>query len=200
MNKLVKNYLYNLGYQILMMVLPLITTPYLSRVLKADGVGKYNYAYSIVSVAVIIAQLGSGMYGQREIAYLQNERCGRSRVFWSILCIRTITSLIIIPMYVLLALHLNEYTTILLSMVLYLIANMADVSWFFQGMEDFRKLTIRSTFIKVLGVALIFLLVKNEYDVILYSIILSGSQVLGNLVLWIYVPNYVNSFDWHKSY
>ncbi len=198
MKKLMKNYLYNLSYQILIMILPLITTPYISRVLQANGVGQYNYAYAIVSVAIIIAQLGTNMYGQREIAYVQNDKRNRSNVFWSIFFIRTFTSLIIIPLYIIFSLYLNSYTNILLSMIIFLIANIFDISWLFQGMEDFKKTVIRSIIVKVTGVVLIFALVKKESDVIIYSTILGTSQLIGNLILWGYLPKFINIFCFHE--
>ena len=68
----VKNYMYNLIYQILILVLPLITTPYLSRVLGAEGVGIYGYTYAITTYFVLFGSLGISLYGQREIAYAQN--------------------------------------------------------------------------------------------------------------------------------
>ncbi|WP_164985643.1 flippase [Enterococcus faecium] len=197
MNRLIKNYAYNLCYQILVMILPVITTPYVSRVLKAEGVGEFNYSYAIVSVAVIIAQLGTNMYGQREIAYVQNNKIRRSEVFWSIFVIRIISSFIVFPVYILISATLHSYTVLLISMSVYLVANIFDVSWFFQGMEDFKKTAIRSMAVKLIGVVLIFLLVKNENDVVLYSVILAGTQLLGNALLCCYIPKYVRRISIH---
>ena len=60
-----KNYIYNMVYQVLILVLPLVTTPYLSRVLGAEGIGIYGYTYSIVTYFLLFGSLGVAMYGQR---------------------------------------------------------------------------------------------------------------------------------------
>ena len=78
------NYIYNVSYQILTLITPLITAPYLSRVLKVEGIGIYSYTASIVTYFVMFAALGTINYGNREISYLQNDRQNRSIVFWEI--------------------------------------------------------------------------------------------------------------------
>ncbi len=79
-----RNYLYNLGYQILIMVLPLITTPYVSRVLGATNLGTYSFAQSISSYFILFGSIGVALYGQRQIAYYQNDIKKRSQVFWEL--------------------------------------------------------------------------------------------------------------------
>lgn len=69
-----KNYIYNLAFQILILITPIITAPYLSRVLGADGVGTYSYIDSICSYFVLFATLGLTTFGQREISYVQDDR------------------------------------------------------------------------------------------------------------------------------
>ena len=81
-----KNYVYNVGYQVLLIIAPLITAPYLSRVLGADNIGRYSYANSIVSYFVLFATLGITTYGRREISYVQEDREKRSVIFWETNC------------------------------------------------------------------------------------------------------------------
>lgn len=188
MSRIIKNYLYNASYQILLMILPIVTTPYVSRVLLPSGVGKYNYAFSIASVAVIIAQLGTNMYGQREIAYVQSDKQKRSIVFFEVFTFRFITVLIVLPIYLLLSYSIKEYSTLLLTMSIYIVANIIDVSWYFQGLEDFKKTAIRGLAVKIVGLILVFLLVKEETDLLMYTVILAGSLMLGNLVLATKLP------------
>ena len=83
-----KNYLYNTAYQILAIVAPLITTPYVSRTLGVDGVGKYNYAYSIAYIFSLFCLMGTNLYAQREIACHQNSQIERSQIFFEILFIK----------------------------------------------------------------------------------------------------------------
>ena len=87
-----KNYIYNLSYQILAIIVPLITTPYLSRVLGAENIGIYSYTLSITTYFILFGSLGVAMYGQREIAYLQDQtKHDRSKTFLEILFMRFIT-------------------------------------------------------------------------------------------------------------
>ena len=86
-----KNYLYNLAYQILILILPLITTPYLSRVLGAKGTGIYSYTYTIVNYFVLFGSLGVALYGQREIAYAQQKKHKRKKIFIELVLFRFIT-------------------------------------------------------------------------------------------------------------
>ena len=82
------NYVFNLIYNIFTVLTPLITTPYVARVLQADGVGLYSYTYSIATAFVALAQFGTSTYGQRQIAYCRNDLRERSRVFWNVFLLR----------------------------------------------------------------------------------------------------------------
>ena len=83
-NSIKKNYLYNLAYQVLAIIVPFVTTPYVSRVLGAQGIGDYSYTYSIVTYFGIFAVTGTATYGMREIAKLQHNDALRSNKFWEI--------------------------------------------------------------------------------------------------------------------
>ena len=96
-----KNYIFNTSYQVLMLLTPLITTPYISRVLGADGIGKVSYAESIVSYFVLFATLGITTYGQREISYVQDSVENRSVVFWNTKILQFCTSSIVLIVYLL---------------------------------------------------------------------------------------------------
>lgn len=76
-----KNYIYNLSYQLLTLITPFITIPYLSRVLGPDGIGEYSFTFSVVTYFVLVANLGVSNYAQREIAYHQDDRLTQSRIF-----------------------------------------------------------------------------------------------------------------------
>lgn len=94
-----RNYFYNVSYQIVLMITPLITTPYLSRVLGPEGIGAVSYAESIVAYFTLFAVLGITTYGQREISYVQDDRDKRTRVFWNTKILEIITSLIVLFIY-----------------------------------------------------------------------------------------------------
>ena len=86
-----RNYLYNLSYQILTLLLPLVTASYLARALGATANGIYGYTYTIVNYFVIFGSLGISLYGQREIAYVQNNKQKRKQVFIELVLFRFIT-------------------------------------------------------------------------------------------------------------
>ena len=104
-----KNYVYNLIYQMLTILLPLVTTPYLSRVLGAESIGIYGYTISIVTYFILFGTLGVSMYGQREIAYKGENKKERSKTFWEIISIRTITLSVSILLFYLIYGRSGEY-------------------------------------------------------------------------------------------
>ena len=89
-----KNYVFNLAYQILAILIPLITTPYLSRVLGAENIGIYSYTLSITTYFILFGSLGVSLYGQREIAYFQDDIKKRSKSFYEISIMKCITMFI----------------------------------------------------------------------------------------------------------
>ena len=111
-----KNYIYNLIYQILLIIIPIITTPYVSRVLGADGVGKFSFSNSIASYFVIFASLGFGYYAQREIAKYQDNKKNQSEIFWEIIIVRFVsvsTALIVYFAAIVLGVFKEEYNSLL---------------------------------------------------------------------------------------
>lgn len=185
-----KNYLYNLTYQILILILPLITTPYLSRVLGAEGIGIYSYTYTIVTYFVLFGSLGVALYGQREIAYAQENKEQRKKVFIELTVFRFITILVAVCIYYYFFIRIGEYSVYYKILLFELIAGAFDISWFFQGLEDFKKTVIRNVFVRIISVALIFIMVKTQSDLITYMYIYSLADLIGNLSLWVYLPKY----------
>lgn len=185
-----KNYLYNLTYQVLILVLPLITTPYISRVLGAEGIGIYGYTYSIVSYFILFGSLGVALYGQREIAYASENKGERSRIFLEILIFRFFTMFISIAIYYFTFIKGTQYTIYYKILLFELIAAAFDISWFFQGLEEFKKTVARNILVRIVSVALVFILVKNSEDLVKYTLIYSLADFIGNLTLWFYLPKY----------
>ncbi len=187
-----KNYIYNLIYQILVILLPLITAPYVSRVLGAENIGIYSYTTSIASYFILLGSLGIALYGQREIAYYQNENKKFTQKFWEIFILKAITlSISTIIFYFSFVYRTNEYNIYYMVLLIEIIGNIFDISWFFQGLEEFKKTVLRNIFIKILCLILIFTFVKTEQDLIKYFFINVISLFLGNLSLWLYLPKYL---------
>lgn len=195
---LTNNYIYNLIYQVLTLVLPLITTPYLSRVLGATPIGIYSYTYSIVSYFLLFGALGVGLYGQREIAYVSDDKKKRKKIFWEIAICRIITMSIAIIIYYFFLMRIGEYKIYYRIWLMELIAMAFDISWFFQGMEEFKKTVIRNVVVRVVSVTLIFVLVKKPEDLIKYITIYAIADLVGNLSLWLYLPKYFKGIKIEK--
>lgn len=186
-----KNYFYNVSYQILLIVIPLITTPYISRILGAAGIGQYSFAESIVTYFVLAATMGVTYYGQREVAFLQDNRQLRTRLFWETKIFSLITVIISTLIYVLFAVFQeNKKLYLILSMNIINVA--CDVTWLFQGMEDFAIITRRNALFKILNVVFVFLFIKNKNDVWIYALGVVFFTILANVSLWPNLKRYVD--------
>ena len=186
------NYIYNLAYQILVLVVPFILTPYVSRVLSPEGIGEFSYATTIVGYFVLAGNLGVATYGQLEIAKTRKDIGICSITFWEILLTRFITmsmSLFIYIVYVIFG-H-SVYKVMYRVLVVQILASALDISWLLQGLEEFKKIILRNVIIKFAGVVLVLLFVKNEGDLYKYALIMNGVTLLGNISLWSYIPGFL---------
>lgn len=193
MNKksIAKNYIYNVLYEVLAIIIPLVTTPYLSRVLGAERIGVYSYTLSIATYFILFGSLGTATYGKREIAFVQDDKEKRSKAFSEIFFLRLVAlSISLILFYFTFCSHGN-YEIYYKILLLEIIANILDVSWFFQGLEEFKKTVIRNIIIKVISAVCIFIFVRTPDDLWKYFLIYALSTLVGNMSLWLYLPKYV---------
>ena len=161
------NYLYNVVYKILTLITPLITTPYVSRVLGVENIGIYNYTYAILSYFVLFGVLGLQMYGQREVAYRYNDKQEKNKIFWGIFWTRILSVGIVLLVYIVFSIN-SSYKEIYLLFSLELIANAIDISWLYYGNEDLKTITIRNIIVKIIGILCIFLFVRSQEDLKIY--------------------------------
>ena len=185
-----KNYIYNLCYQVLTLITPLITTPYVSRVLGADGVGISSYTNAVTTYFILIATLGTTDYAQREIAYRQEYSKERTKVFWEIVLLRCITGLVSIILFAFFIFS-SEYRVIFLIQAVNIFAVIFDISWFFQGMEEFAVTSIRNIAVKILNILFIFVFVREKNDLMLYIASIAFSTLIGNILLWGKISKYL---------
>ncbi|MCI1735269.1 MAG: flippase [Bacilli bacterium] len=192
-----KNYILNVIYQVFLLIVPLITTPYLSRVLGVEGIGQYSFSSSIANYFALMAALGFGYYAQREIAKHQGDKESQSIIFWEILIVRFFSTLL----STLLCCSLEwagiykTYSLLMWWWVLYIVGTEFDVTFFFQGNEDFGKIVGRNLIAKILSIILIFCLVKNSNQVWVYLVCNIGGTIAGNLSLWFYLPKCLQKID-----
>lgn len=186
-----KNFLYSTFYQILTMILPLITAPYISRVLGADGIGTYSYVSSYQTYFAMFAALGVLSYGQREMSRNRDDEEKRSRLFWEIEAMVVFTTTITITVWLIFASIYNQYTTIFLVLTINLIAVIFDISWFFSGLEEFQYIVKKNTVVKLITVALLFLIIRSKDDLLLYTGLMAGGTLVGNISMWTMLPKFV---------
>lgn len=191
MPNLKQNYLYNLTFQIISIALPFITAPYTSRVLGAEGIGQFSFSTSLITYFQLLSILGLSMYGQREVAYHQDNIEQRSRIFFNVQIFKAILFLIVMLLYIIFVHLCMNDDTIYYIQGLTLFATFFDISWFFQGLEDFKKIIIRNVLVRLLGVICIFTFIHTKNDLLLYVFLMIFINVIGNLSLWIYLPSYI---------
>lgn len=182
--KVVKNYIYNASYQVLAIIVPLITAYYVSRVLDPTGVGANAFTNSIIQYFVLLADLGIALYGNREIAYVRNDKNKIAKTFWEIQLIKTSMTLV---SYVVFVIFMNFYIgnpQYMWAQSINLVAAAFDISWLYQGLEDFKRTVLRNTFVKILSMIAVFIFIKDSSDVTLYIVIVALSNFLGNFTLW----------------
>ncbi len=191
MKNIKKNIAYNLAYQVLAIILPFITAPYLSRVIGANGVGIYSFSHSVALYFTYITLLGLTNYGNRAIAAVQNDYEERSRLFCEIYCMQVICFVVSICEYLIYTFFFSTDKTAAIIMTFTVISSVFDINWFFFGMEKFKLTVIRNSVIKVLTVACIFLFVHSKDDIYVYVAIMSVGFLASQLCLWPFLKNMV---------
>ena len=191
--QIIKNFLYNLSYQILVLILPLITVPYVSKVLGAKGVGDYAFTFANAQYFILFGMVGITLYGNRQIAYIRDDKEKLRNNFYSIYLVQLITMILSSIVFLLFVFTFEEgdHLYLYLAQGINILASLVDISWLFMGLEQFKKTVIRNTIVKLLSLASIFIFVKNKEDVIIYAIILGLSNLLGNLTFWLYIPKLI---------
>lgn len=196
MRKSVKiNYLLNLGYQLLLIALPLITTPYVSRVLGDYAIGSYSFTQSIVTYFTLLGCIGLGLYGQREIAYCQNDFQKRTKLLYELVLLKFISVTLSFLLYSVVIQSTEKFQLLFYIQMIDLIANIFDINYFYQGLEDFSKIITRNVIVRFISIACVFLFVKSPEDLPLYVLIQSLSILLGNISMWLTLPKYLVRLD-----
>lgn len=185
-----KNYLYNVSYQILLLIVPFITTPYISKTLGVNNIGIYSYTVSLVSYFSILSVFGIHSYASRKIAYNRNEPENYEKIFNEVQTTKLISCLIALGAYIIFIFFQKVNQQILLILSIHIVGNYFDITWFFQGQENFKTIAIRNFVIKIASVAAIFVFIRDSDDLIKYILIIVMSAFIGNISLWPYLSQY----------
>lgn len=186
-----KNIIISTLYQILSVVTPLITAPYISRVIGPSGIGAYSYTSSIQLYFSLFAALGTAEYGMREIARVRMNVEERSRLFFEIELVSVLTSVGMLILWFIFIGFQKHYHIMYLILTLNLFNTMLDISWFYDGLEQFQYTVTKNAVVKIIGVILILLLVKSAKDTDLYVLIMTGSTLFGTMTMWLALKKFV---------
>lgn len=186
MSSVKKNFLYQSAYEILVIILPLITSPYVSRVLGAENLGIYSYTYSVAYYFSLFGLLGIKYYGNRKIAQARNSKKELSKIFSEILYVHLITSSIVFVLYLCyVSFFVSNNKICAYIQALYVLGSVFDLNWFFFGMEKFDVTVKRNTIIKILTVLSIFIFIRSKSDLIIYIWIMALGNLFSQIYLWI---------------
>ncbi len=186
-----KNFIYSTVYQIFNVLTPLVTAPYISRVIGVDGIGIQSFTNSIQAYFLLFAALGTMSYGTREISMHRDDAYTRSKLFWEIEIITVMTSLVAIAIWCGLIFLSAEYRVYYAVLTIGIFATLFDITWFFNGIEEFRLTVIRNVIIKFIGIVCLFVFVRGPEDLLLYFIITSLQTLIASLSLWPYLNKYL---------
>ena len=185
-SRLGQNALYNMIYQVISIVVPLITSPYLARVVGADGIGQYAVTNSVANYFFIFAMLGVNNYGNRAIAQNKADRKSLSSTFWQIYYLQVICALIVGSLYGIFCIRFTSDEMRFMYMIqgIFVFSSITDINWFAFGMERFKTTTIRNIVVKAITTVSIFVFVNDANDVGIYTFVIHLGTVAGLLVIW----------------
>ncbi len=195
-----KNFIYNVLYQAFIYIFPLITIPYISRKLGVDNIGIYSYTYSIVNCLMLFSMLGINNYGNREISKSRDDKSKMSKLFFSIYGLQLLCGSILFLLYLIYIIFFcHNYKIIFICQIVNFISVFFDINWFYFGLEQFKLTIRRNILIKLLSTVFIFLLVKNENNLIVYTIIMGTASLLSQLYLFLKLNNFIEFKKVHFS-
>ncbi len=188
-----KNFFYQSIYELLILFLPLFTSPYIARVLGAEKLGIYSLSYAIAYYFQLFAALGIKYHGSRTIASVKDDREKLNEKFSELLIVHIVVSIISLIFYSLYSFFIVKDNMLIAQIqILNIVSTLFDISWFYFGIEKFKVTALTSSLIKIVTVICIFVFVKNSNDLWTYTLIMSLGMVLTQIIMWRYLLKYVS--------
>lgn len=203
MKSIKQNLVYNTVLKILNIIFPLITFPYVARILSPTGIGKVDFSMSIVQYFVLIAQLGIPTYAIRECAKVRDDKEKLTQTVQEILGINLIAvvlSYIFFAVMILNVEQLEGYRNLLMIASINIFATSIGVEWFYQSIEEYKYITIRNVFVKIVSLIAIFLFINDENDFALYAMITVLSTSIGYLYNLFHIKKHIRLFKRQNDY
>lgn len=189
-----KNFIYQSAYQLTTMLLPIVTVPIVTRAFGATGVGEWNYIFSSVSYFILIAGLGLANYATREISIVSTNPNKLTEKFWEIELFNCLIVAVSVLCYFLLVAFLFPYKSYFYIMSISLIGSFFDVSWFFLGISDFKKIAIINILIKLFSLIGIVLLIHDRGDFHFYVWIQSVTVFISQFTFFLFLKPHISFF------
>ena len=178
-----KNTIYNVGYRVFSVLLPLVTAPYLSRVCGQAGVGLYSYAWNISYFFTLVAMLGLENYGVRAVARARDDRAALNRVFSSVWRMqRLVAGLTLLVWLGYAAFVADEEKAIAWALTPASLSCLVNLDWCLMGLDRFRPIALRNTAVKLSAAACVFLFVKSPADLWIYGLVWALATLVGCLL------------------
>ncbi|MES2427329.1 MAG: flippase [Bacteroidota bacterium] len=184
-----KNYFFNLLLTLTNLLFPILSFPYVSRILGPEGIGKVQFVFSFAQYFALIASLGIPIYGMKEIARYKDNPDGRSRVFSELISIYILTCISLSVIYLIVIYSFPYFIVnreMYLGAMFLILLGFTNIEWLYSGMEEFRAIALRSVAFKIIGLILLYLLIKERSDFKIYLYLLMFSY-LGNNILSLFL-------------
>lgn len=180
-----KNFFFQFAYQFVILVMPMIMSPYLTRTLGGTALGIYSYTYSIAYYFVVFAMLGINKYGQRIISQRRSDIVELRKTFWSLFIVHFLISCVAVLAYVVYVFMICQSDIgIAFVQSIYVASAAFDITWLFYGLEKFKTIAIRNVIIRVTNMICIFTFVKSPTDVAIYTIIMAVTVCVGQVIVF----------------
>ena len=179
-----KNLIFDLISQMVRFLVPMVVTPYISRVFSVDGIGIYSYTTANVTFFTLFSMLGISGHGRRQIAANRDDREETTRIFFELQFLHFLTFLLTSGIYLILVVYSVKYRGYYLAHFITLLSCLFDISWFFQAFESFGSIAIRNICSRVLLVIFVFTFIHSKDDLILYIFLNALTVLIENISLW----------------
>jgi len=187
-----KNFFYQSIYRVVLLLVPLIVSPYISRVLGAERIGVYALTSSVASYFVLFAMLGIAHHGNRTIAAVRDDPEKLNKTFSNLLTLHIVVSLAAIAAYIVfIVLFTGADRMFFIAQAPVVVASLFNITWLFMGFEDFKSVTIRNVIVKTLTVICIFIFVRDRDDLWIYLLIMSLGSLFGQISVWMLIRRFV---------
>ena len=197
-NSILKNIIYKFSLEVLRIFIPIISVPYIYRIFKPGVMGQIEFSQSIVGYFFIFAGFGVYTYGLREISRVRNDEKKRNKLFTELFLISTISSIFVTVIYLFYVYFKFNNDILLKNMLLinsiHLISYIFYIEWINEAFENYKFISQKTIFVKVLNLICIFLFIKMSDDFYRYLFLINIFIFINNLISFIYIRKYIK-FD-----